>query len=75
MRHIAVKLIGHLFTGTFKGQSQVTSIDFPQYLLNCPVIKAETPELRGGRLALCALTARTLEIGLGLLGIACVERM
>lgn len=42
---------------------------------NCPVVKAETPELRASRLALCALTARTLETGLGLLGIECVERM
>jgi arginyl-tRNA synthetase len=48
---------------------------YAEFFQNCPVIKAETPELRAGRLALCALTARTLEIGLGLLGIECVERM
>ncbi len=48
---------------------------YAEFFQNCPVIKAETPELRASRLALCALTARTLEIGLGLLGIECVERM
>ncbi|QDU54215.1 arginine--tRNA ligase [Aeoliella mucimassa] len=45
------------------------------FFQNCPVIKAETDSLRTSRLALCALTARTLGIGMGLLGIECVERM
>ncbi|HEX5658181.1 MAG TPA: arginine--tRNA ligase [Polyangiales bacterium] len=40
----------------------------------CPVLKAEGPE-RVSRLALCALTARQLQRGLGLLGIQTVERM
>ena len=48
---------------------------YAEFFQNCPVLKAETPELRASRLALCALTARTLETGLGLLGIECVERM
>jgi arginyl-tRNA synthetase len=39
------------------------------------VLKAETPELRASRLRLCALTAETLQRGLGLLGIATLERM
>ncbi|MBX7165350.1 MAG: arginine--tRNA ligase [Pirellulales bacterium] len=41
----------------------------------CPVLKAETPELRTSRLLLCDLTARTLCTGLALLGIEVVERM
>jgi arginyl-tRNA synthetase len=41
----------------------------------CPVLRAETPELRRSRLVLCELTARTLERGLGLLGIGTVEQM
>jgi arginyl-tRNA synthetase len=41
----------------------------------CPVLKAETPELRRNRLALCDLTARTLRQGLNLLGIEVVEKM
>jgi len=41
----------------------------------CPVLRAETPELRRSRLVLCELTARTLAQGLGLLGIDTVEQM
>jgi arginyl-tRNA synthetase len=40
----------------------------------CPVLKAEGAE-RVSRLALCALSARQLQRGLGLLGIQTVERM
>jgi arginyl-tRNA synthetase len=42
---------------------------------NCPVLKAETPVLRRGRLLLCDLTARAIQLGLQLLGIQTVERM
>ena len=41
----------------------------------CPVLKAETPELRSSRLLLCDLTACTLKQGLELLGIPVVEQM
>ena len=41
----------------------------------CDVLKAETPQLRQGRLLLCDLTARTIQKGLDLLGIRTVERM
>ncbi len=40
----------------------------------CPVLAAEEP-LRTSRLVLCDLTARTLRLGLSLLGISVVERM
>jgi arginyl-tRNA synthetase len=40
----------------------------------CPVLKSEG-DVRASRLALCDLTARTLRIGLDLLGIRCPERM
>ncbi len=40
----------------------------------CPVLKAPPP-VRDNRLALCALTARTLSTGLGLLGIAAPEQL
>jgi arginyl-tRNA synthetase len=42
---------------------------------NCPVLRAESDELRTSRLLLCDLTARTLQRGLNLLGIEVVERM
>jgi len=41
----------------------------------CPVIRAESDEVRRSRLLLCDLTARTIRLGLGLLGIRVVERM
>ncbi|MGD9636608.1 MAG: arginine--tRNA ligase, partial [Pirellulales bacterium] len=48
---------------------------YSEFFENCPVIKAETNELRISRLRLCDLTARTLQRGLNLLGIETVERM
>ncbi len=48
---------------------------YSEFFENCPVLKAETDELRASRLALCDLTARTIECGLNLLGIQVVERM
>ena len=45
------------------------------FFQNCPVLKAESPELRQSRLLLCDLTARVILCGLGLLGIRTVERM
>jgi arginyl-tRNA synthetase len=42
---------------------------------NCPVLKAETAELRQSRLVLCDVTARVIQRGLDLLGIRTVERM
>ena len=39
------------------------------FFQNCPVLKAETPELRQSRLLLCDLTARVIQKGLDLLGI------
>ena len=40
----------------------------------CPVLKADEP-VRGSRLQLCRLTARTLQTGLDLLGIRAMEQM
>ena len=48
---------------------------FSTFYENCPVLKAETPELLQSRLALCDLTAKILRQGLALLGIEVVERM
>jgi arginyl-tRNA synthetase len=45
------------------------------FFQNCPVLKAETPELRQSRLVLCDVTARVLQRCLDLLGIRTVERM
>lgn len=47
---------------------------FHSFFEACPVLKSDEP-LRSSRLALCELSARILETGLGLLGIKCPERM
>jgi len=47
---------------------------FHSFYEACPVLKAEEPA-RGSRLALCELTARTLRLGLQLLGINVPEKM
>jgi len=48
---------------------------FNQFYENCPVLKAETVDLRTSRLALCKLTANTLALCLHLLGIPTLERI
>jgi arginyl-tRNA synthetase len=48
---------------------------YAAFFENCPVLKAETDQLRTSRLALCDLTARTLRQGLNILGIETVQRM
>ena len=48
---------------------------YSAFFENCPVLKAESEVLRNSRLLLCDLTARTIRLGLDLLGIQVVERM
>ncbi|AIE74115.1 MULTISPECIES: arginine--tRNA ligase [unclassified Synechocystis] len=47
---------------------------FNRFYENCPVLKAGEPQ-RSSRLLLCDLTARTLKLGLSLLGIPVLDRM
>jgi arginyl-tRNA synthetase len=48
---------------------------FSTFYEQCPVLRAESPELVRSRLLLCDLTARVIKQGLELLGIEAVERM
>jgi arginyl-tRNA synthetase len=48
---------------------------FTAFYEQCPVLRAEDESVRASRLALCALTARTLALGLGLVGITTPTRM
>ncbi len=48
---------------------------FSTFFEQCHVLKAESEPLRTNRLLLCDLTARTLKLGLGLLGIDVIEKM
>ncbi|HSG35476.1 MAG TPA: arginine--tRNA ligase, partial [Sphingomonadaceae bacterium] len=47
---------------------------FHSFFEACPVLKSDEP-VRSSRLALCELSSKVLEKGLGLLGIRCPERM
>ncbi|MGI5399124.1 arginine--tRNA ligase [Streptomyces sp. CA-135486] len=47
---------------------------FTSFYEKCPVLRAEG-DVKQSRLALCDITARTLELGLGLLGIEAPDRM
>jgi arginyl-tRNA synthetase len=47
---------------------------FTEFYDACPVLKSEEP-VRSSRLVLCDLTAKTLSLGLSLLGITALERM
>ncbi|MEX0978580.1 MAG: arginine--tRNA ligase, partial [Pirellulales bacterium] len=48
---------------------------YSTFFEQCPVLKAPSEASRASRLLLCDLTARTLRLGLGLLGIQVVEKM
>ncbi len=48
---------------------------FMKFYEHCPVLRADTPQIKASRLRLCDLTARTLRLGLTLLGIRTLERM
>ena len=48
---------------------------FTTFYEHCPVLRADDAPTRESRLVLCDLTARTLSLGLSLLGIDAPERM
>ncbi len=48
---------------------------FSSFFTACPVLQAETDDLRASRLRLCSLTGKILEDGFSLLGITVLERM
>ncbi len=48
---------------------------FASFYENCSILKEEDPMVSRRRLALCDLTARELQLGLGILGIDVPERM
>ena len=48
---------------------------YSAFFENCPVLKAESAEIRASRLLLCDLTARAIKLGLSLLGIGVPEKM
>ena len=71
VRSVADTLEPHRLTTYLFELAQV----YTTFFEGCPVLRADTPELRRSRLVLCELTARVLQRGLGLLGIQTVEQM
>jgi len=67
----AADYLPHLLTGYLWDLAKSYSVFFE----NCPVLKAETPELRDSRLLLVDLVGRVIRQALALLGIRTVERM
>ena len=67
---VARDLRPHLLTNYLFDLAQA----FSGFYTNCPVLKAE-PLARTSRLLLCCQTARTIQCGLGLLGIETIEQM
>ena len=51
------------------------TVHFMRFYENCPVLKANTPQLLDSRLCLCAKTAQVLRVGLENLGISLPLRM
>ncbi|WP_245975698.1 arginine--tRNA ligase [Amycolatopsis palatopharyngis] len=68
---VADTLEPHRLAGYLYGLARA----FSEFYEACPVLKAENDDILANRLALCALTARTLAQGLELLGIAAPEKM
>jgi arginyl-tRNA synthetase len=71
LAEIETEFMPHYLTGYLFDLAKAYSTFFEK----CPVLKAETDQLKRSRLLLCDLTARTIRLGLSLLGIEVVERM
>jgi arginyl-tRNA synthetase len=71
LAQVEAEYMPHYLTGYLFDLAKCYSTFFE----NCPVLRAESDAQRDSRLLLCDLTARTIKLGLDLLGIQVVERM
>ncbi|MBN9119371.1 MAG: arginine--tRNA ligase [Planctomycetes bacterium] len=71
VENAAAEYLPHLITAYLWDLAKSYSVFFE----NCPVLKAETPELKDSRLLLVDLVGRVIKQALDLLGIRVVERM
>ncbi len=71
VENAAAEYLPHLITGYLWDLAKSYSVFFE----NCPVLKAESPELKDSRLLLVDLVSRVIKQALDLLGIRVVERM
>lgn len=74
-REILTGLAADLKPHTLCNYLYELAADFMRFYESCPVIAAPDDPTRLSRMRLCDLTARTLKVGLALLGIEVVERM
>ena len=72
--HVLEEVAADLFPNRLCQYLFELSQKFNQFYDRCSVLQAEEPQ-RTSRLILCDLTARTLKLGLSLLGIEVLERM
>ncbi len=68
---VAAELAPHILCGYLYELAS----EFMRFYEACPVLKAPDDATRHSRMRLCDLTARTLKLGLDLLGIEAIERM
>jgi arginyl-tRNA synthetase len=68
---VASELLPHILCGYLYDLAG----DFMRFYESCPVLKAPDEATRLSRMRLCDITARTLKLGLALLGITVIERM
>lgn len=71
LRSVADALEPHRLTGYLFD----IATSFSAFFQNCPVLRADTPELRASRLRLCSITGRVLAAGLETLGLVPLEQM
>jgi arginyl-tRNA synthetase len=71
VEHVGVVYEPHRLCGYLYDLAQA----FTSFYDQCPVLAADTPDIRDARLALCAVTLAVLERGLSLLGITAPDRM
>ncbi|MBW8885338.1 MAG: arginine--tRNA ligase, partial [Planctomycetia bacterium] len=71
LTQVEAESMSHYLTGYLFDLAKAYSAFFE----HCPVLRADSEELKSSRLLLCDLTARTIKLGLDLLGIQVVERM
>jgi arginyl-tRNA synthetase len=71
LAQVAAEYMPHYLTGYLFALAKAYSTFFE----SCPVLRAEDEACRTSRLLLCDLTARTIRLGLELLGIGVVDKM
>jgi len=70
-----VSAADHLEPHRLCGYLYDLAVAFSTFFQHCPILRADSEELRASRLALCAHTEQVLAAGLDLLGITAPDRL